>query len=217
MGKVFFISVGLLVLSVTGPPGTIFPQAKRNLELTDVDLFALKDWDSSQVSVLGVKLGMRRNEAVLAARLRGMKIINISPPDAGKDCIQQRCGIYGLDGHTGVHIVFGDDGRLQEMQMDLFAADAGGGLWITKQLKGASRELAMHYSDSLRSRLLGREDEYCVVYPMGPKPLVQSYSYTYSYNRRGLAFYVDTVKDDSPVRSTPRVVVVSLSFETPKK
>jgi hypothetical protein len=212
----------LLLVSLLGPKSfdsvcAVLNQPKEVLDITSTDIFSLNSWESSQVTVLGFKLGMARGDATRLAGRSGFKLLNSAPPKAGQECNQDLCSIYAEGRATSVHLIFGQGERVKEIRMDLYVAEAGGPMWIAQQLKGESKELAVQYSDELRLKLLGREDVYCVGNPMVPRPMVQLYAHTYSYKKRGFIFEVERVEEGYPANIRYPVVQVELSFVLPQK
>src|SRR5579872_3153565 len=63
-----------------------FPQASRSVsrsqtvEITHSDLFSVKDWNSTQVRIAGLHLGMSRNEANSATKASGFELVQSTPP-----------------------------------------------------------------------------------------------------------------------------------------
>jgi hypothetical protein len=205
----------LLTLATSGSSGSVLMPAQEMLEATAVDVFSAKDWDSRQISVLGFRLGMSRTEALSVAQQRGLRLINPLPPNAGEERREDVLGIHGPDGWTGVDLVFGKDAQVEEIDMDLFVGFAGGAQWIAERLKGASRQLAVHYSDKLRVQLLGREDQHCVSH--AAPPIADNSFHTYKYTRRGFVFKIDAIERGDPAKPSFHAVMVRLSFFSPQK
>jgi hypothetical protein len=190
-------------------------RGQESLEFSKADVFAKNNWDSRQVSVLGIKLGMSRSEAVSVAQNSGFESPQCGIHKPGQTVTEDLCSIFKNGHATFVDLIFRDD-HVTEIRMQLFVTDAGGPLWIAKSMVGSTRQLATEYSDALRTRLLGREEEHCVQNPPFPPPRVQAFSHNYEYKRRGFAFGI--VEVDSGEHANPRykIVEVYLYLSEPK-
>jgi hypothetical protein len=182
--------------------------AQKPSEISATDIFSLKDWNSREVTVLGVKLGMLRSEAVRAAQASGFAIPNCKSPRTGRGTDEDFCGIYQNGLTTFVDLYFDMEDRVKEILIQLYVIDAGGPLWMAKHMKGMSGQLATQYSDALRVKLLGMEEEHCIQNPSSPPPKVQAYFHTFEYLRRGFGFSILRVTD--PDSAEPKLVDVEI-------
>lgn len=184
--------------------------AQRPLEISTTDLFSINNWNSREVLVLGVKLGMLRSEAVKAAQASGFEIPDCQQPRTGRGTLEDFCRTYKNGRTTFVDLYFDTEDRVKEILIQLYVIDAGGPLWMAKQMKGLSGQLATQYSDALRVKLLGVEEEHCIQNPSSPPPKVQAYFHTFEYFRRGFGFSI--LKVEYPDSAKPKLVDVEIRF-----
>ena len=65
----------------------------HTVELTQVDLFSLSDWQHKTVSVNGFILGMTRAKASELAQARRLKLLPVSLSEGGRSC-EASCALY---------------------------------------------------------------------------------------------------------------------------
>jgi hypothetical protein len=161
-------SVGLIVfifssISVCSSVLGASNETPHPLELTQVDLFKFNEWKSSDVSVVGLMLGMTRQEMVRVEEKRGYKILD---PLSRRECGADVCDVFSRSERPlGVSIVYGENNKLQRITVDSFRPylEEGGRNWsqdiISLKFLGETDRLVNHCSEPLRRRLLGREDK----------------------------------------------------------
>ena len=134
-------------------------KAETQLELTQADVFATRNWSSEAISVLGFRLGMKRAEAIENARKNRLDLIASTLADTAP-CATTACDVCEKNACVGVGLNFGNDDRieaihvmrpLRESAQDIRAAS------ITRHFKGQTYSLFHSYSDELRLRLFGHE------------------------------------------------------------
>jgi len=167
-------------------------QVDRPIEFTETDPFNNAQWNSSQVTVLGFKLGMKRSDAAQVAQSRGLSLEELK----GSPCVATVCSVFGKEGWTGVDLLYDSRDTVSKISIDAYVADLSEKLargLIVRVLRGSTQRLMSDYSDKLRRELLGMEDERCVK-PPKTTAAVQSYYNEYKYNRLGLMFHVETIE-----------------------
>jgi len=130
------------------------------IEITATDLFLDHNWNSTKVSVLGIRLGMTREEAL--EQLRYYKFhLEDSDPGPQKICRQAMCDVHNSLGVYSAMVVFFDpSNHVVEIHVERIPADAGVSVRkaaITNRFKGSTYSLFNNYSTALRKRLLGLE------------------------------------------------------------
>lgn len=146
----------LLAVHVVWQPTNCWSRDAEGIELTRTDLFSVHGWRSTDVSVLGLHLGMTREQAVANARAHGLRVAD---QGVGGPCRRSVCAV--LRNHTWVGITLNFDARGVVTQVEVgtapyFADPAVRAMSVTHKFKGATRELFEHYSEALRVNLLGR-------------------------------------------------------------
>jgi hypothetical protein len=144
-------------------PRAAEPKVGRHIELTKRDLFAIKNWTSLDISVLGFYLGMTRKEAqgnAIAQRLR--IAIDVPPPapcphkNQGEDC-----DIFNRQDHyIGLSIHFDTEDRISRIVVEREPPAADPSVRradVARRFKGSSHALFFAYTDALRVKLLGPE------------------------------------------------------------
>jgi hypothetical protein len=130
----------------------------RSLEITQVDLFSLKGWNSVQVSVDGLWLGMNFGGAASALSKRGLRLFDDasrSPCTAtSRTCYVAR---QATDGGT-VDVALENGGRIDAIYVGMPEDPATLPQTIAGRFKGETRRFFFHYSDALRLKLLGPPD-----------------------------------------------------------
>lgn len=134
--------------------------ASRIIEITRTDLFLYHNWDSTKVSVLGLRLGMTREEA--SEQLRYYKFhLEDADPGPQKICRQAMCDVHNSLGvYSAIVVFFDPSNHVVEILIERIPADAGVSVRkaaITNRFKGSTYSLFNNYSTALRKSLLGVE------------------------------------------------------------
>jgi len=173
------------------------------LEITQVDLLGSKNWDSTRISIMGVRLGMSRQETFKVIQQWEAHLDDA----AGQGCLKEySCDVYKWDRYAGVSIVFNDDEIVNKIRIDAYRRDAPKGdsfPWIGRNFHGETSRLVSLYSesssdaDNLRARLLGPPNSFTVgkFQQHRPKPPGDPVHYEYWYGRLGLLFMVNVNLD----------------------
>jgi hypothetical protein len=173
------------------------------LEITQVDLLSSKNWDSTQISIMGVRLGMSRQETFKAIQQWEAHLDDA----AGQGCLKEHsCDVYKRDRYAGVSLVFNDDETVYKIRIDAYQKDATKGdsvPWIARSFRGETSRLVSLYSespndaDNLRARLLGQPNSYTVgkFQRRRRKPTGDPVHYEYWYGRLGLLVMVNVTLD----------------------
>ena len=177
-------------------PGT---GERRIIELTKEDLFAKENWNSLQVSVLGFRLGMTRNEAEANAQKHNLFLLtNVRYTKS----VEKNCDVCSAQNICpGIGLTFGNEDRTVRMEIQRVPNDADlvvRKAAITRKFRGKTFGFFDHYTDSLRVSTLGpglREDA---------KPASTNSPFkgaNYLYAERGVEVYVeqDNRTPDAPV------------------
>jgi hypothetical protein len=184
--SIFF--VGAEPVLTTPLPKVATPGAER-VEITKKDLFEVKNWDGTQVDVLGFHLGMTRQEANVIAHRNGLNLL-IADVRGSATCSGEKCEVCDakvicpgiiLD-FSQDHVVGVEVSRIPEYGALVVRRAA-----ITKQFKSKTSLLFNHYSNDLRLKLLGHEDSREL--PSDKNPLYQG-MVTYKYLRLGVKVFV---------------------------
>lgn len=140
-------------------------QISRNVnavELTQADLFGLPDWKSKPVAVDGFTLGVSREQAFEIAKARHLRLTPNGPAttgirDLGASCTQASCSVGQVNGSwIGVDLLFDSD-RVTKIRVSVpvDAIPEVKQVNIAREFKGLTRQFFNHYTDSLRSKVLG--------------------------------------------------------------
>lgn len=166
-------------------------QQRKLLELTTTDAFALKSWDSSMLSVLGFRLGMKRSEVMKTAARESLRLSESKPPSE-RPCESNRCDVESSRGiYLGVSVEFDSRARIAQIDVEAIPSDAAPAVRraaITRKFKGNTYDFFNHYSEALRSKLLG--PGILVRKEVDSPPKVPAMDVVYSYPERGLRIYV---------------------------
>lgn len=128
------------------------------LDITQVDLFSLKGWDSNRVSVDGLRLRMNLTNASQTLSTGGLALFD--------SAARTTCGVTSLscyvasratDGGT-VIISLSGDARVASIYVGVPEDPATLPSTIAGRFKGMTRRFFFHYSDELRLKLLGPPD-----------------------------------------------------------
>lgn len=165
-------------------------QQRKLLELTMTDVFALKSWNSSMLSVLGFRLGMKRSEVATTAAREGLRLSESKPPNE-RPCESNRCDVESRRGiYIGISLEFDSHASISQIDVEAIPSDAAPAVRraaITKKFKGNTYEFFNHYSEALRSKLLG--PGILVRKEVDSPPKVPVMDVVYSYPEHGLRIY----------------------------
>jgi hypothetical protein len=174
-------------------------QTRPPLEITQVDLFSLKNWNSTRVSVLGLMLGMTRRETLMVAQKEGLRLDD----DLGQGCLTDKtCNVLVGGRYNGVSLIYGENELVERIRVEAHlrhtSRDERSG-WIVSRFQGETRRLFESYSDSVRNQILGPIDKMWVGKMerfsawderSSGLPLL-AHRRGYQYRRCGLILYVD--------------------------
>jgi len=175
------------------------PENETPVELTQADLFALRNWQSKSVAVNGVALGMTKLQTSQTLQARGL-MLRTNVKAAGPCRTEEDfCHVNKADGPwTGVDLFFDHD-RLVKITV-MFPDDAVPAVQkanVTHQFKGLTYKLFRHYSDGLRNQIFGpaegKERPYDPHFPDSTLKYVE-----YDYMRSGVIVLVTINTSDSP-------------------
>lgn len=189
------------------------PQMSRKIservELTRTDLFSVRDWKGSNVSVLGFHLGMDRGQATATAMKQGLQLAD---HDSRGSCRGSMCDVFRKGFvWVGISLGFSSDGSVERVGVGVppsFVDPAVKEASVVHKFKGATYRFFTQYSEALRRKLLGagvveREAESSARSPLT--------AVRYSYPARGVEVYLSRDK------STPhQIIELSISFVSPK-
>ena len=148
-----FIVINLALVS------TCFPAP--SLDIIKIDLLSLKNWNSTQVSVEGLRLGMGIKLANEVLRIRGLRLID-ELTRSGCTPSSHSCYIVGRTKKetmaSAVGILVGKSGRITMIDIGIPEDPATLPETIAGRFKGMTRRFFFHYSDELRVNLLGPPD-----------------------------------------------------------
>lgn len=151
---VWLLTVGIACCLPSGGAG-LAQNTPAAIEITQVDLFTLKEWDSGQVAFSGFRLGMKRNEAFRNAQARELALDD----DFGQGCLKApTCYLLQSGRYIGLSMSFGIQDSIQRIRIETPSSDGSKKdreSWMVRKLRGQTSELFENYSDSLRARLLG--------------------------------------------------------------
>ena len=185
------------------------PKAGKQLELTEMDVFATQDWSAEKISVLGFHLGMNRSEAIENARKRGLNLIASIRGDSAP-CSVSACSVCDQQNILcdGIGLDFGNDDLVERINIgrpilgspqDLRKAS------IIQQFKGQTYAFFHGYSNELRLKLFG---------PDSGREEDRSMWMKYFYPRLGIEVNIDL---SSKKRVPENKENLSIDFVHPKK
>jgi hypothetical protein len=186
------------------------------IEITKADLFSLKDWDSTRVSVLGFRLGMTKNEALRNAEQQGLTLDD----ESGQGCMDAAsCNAYRDAYYIGLVLTFGPRKAIQRIRVELpwDLSQEEREMCLVNEFSGKTKELFLHYSDNLRIRLLGLADDNWFSVPNVGSPSwawVEPLHQEYRYDSKGLILHVHLKNPGS--NDTPLVPKVVGDFTFPR-
>jgi len=131
----------------------------RTLEITQVDLFSLKGWKSTQVTVDGLRLGMSLKEANAGLSAYGL---NLYDQGDQKACLvtSRFCYASREPTHDGtiIGVELGPRSEIVAIVLEIPENPATLPATLAARFKGMTRRFFFHYSDALRLKLLGPPD-----------------------------------------------------------
>ena len=210
------------ILSTSAAARSPQNQAQSPLEITQIDLFSVKKWNSMQVSVLGLMLGMTRRETLMVALKAGLRLDD----DLGQGCLKEKtCNVVEGDKYNGMSLIYGEDEILEKIRIEArirhVSKEERSGRLVSR-FQGDTRRLFESYSDSVRNQVLGPIDAMWVGkmkrFPdwdprsAGPHPLFHRRGY--QYKKHGLILYVDLHEPDP--QSDDDIEKLTLEFVPPK-
>lgn len=136
----------------------------RDLEITQADLFSMKGWNSTQVSVYGLHLGITLEGATSALSERGLNLYDVDDRTAcgptsrfcsvSKEATQDGTDVTVQFGRgSGIRMIDIGSPLINPMGYHRNPADI-----TANSFKGMTRRFFFHYSDDLRVKLLGPPD-----------------------------------------------------------
>jgi hypothetical protein len=184
------------------------PKSGKQLEFTEVDVFATQKWSAEDISVIGFHLGMNRADAVENARKRSLNLIASIRGDSAP-CSVSNCTVCDQQNVLcdGIGVDFGKDNRIERIYIgppllgspqDLRRAS------VTQQFKGQTYLFFHSYSNALRLKLFG---------PESSRQEDRSMWMKYSYPRLGMEVDVDL---SSKKRIPENKAGLSVDFVHPK-
>jgi hypothetical protein len=174
-------------------------QAQTPLEITKIDLFGLKGWESTQVSVRDFQLGMSRKKAAHTAQSEEL----ILDDDLGQACLKEKtCHVLNNGKYIGVSLVFNAEDVVEMIVIEAYRRNASReerSVSLSGMFLGNTRQLAADYSDNSRLRILGNADIYEVTTPEEPsvwrrlmrRSREAPIQLKYQYSRLGLVVRAD--------------------------
>ncbi len=142
-----------------------FPQIDKQqkpagaIEMTKADLFSIKGWDSMKIRILGVSLGMTREES--RARIEALGFRLTGQDLSGKVCRSDECDVCNSKLlWTGIGIGYDHSDRVASISIDRIPEDADDAVRktaIARRFIGKTWMFFNDYSSALRERLFGKE------------------------------------------------------------
>jgi len=135
--------------------------APKLIELSKTDLFTIKVWNSTQISVMGLHLGMTRQDAIVEARRHRWQFINNSPPYLPGDCtVDKHCFVVdSADVNHGISFELDSKDQIIFLSLRPVFPNPGPKDGILGSFQGDTYRLFQKYTDELRMKLLGPADE----------------------------------------------------------
>lgn len=186
-----------------------------SIELLKTDIFKITDWSSRQISVFGARLGTTRDEVSSVLKVNYGLFFETKPTA----CVETNCAIFTSDQTaTAVYLKFNHDDILIAIRIEPWPP---GTLvppptqLITNRLVGGTSELVNSYSDSIRKRYLGREDERWQEIHERPDVFTEIKD-RYRYNR-GLIIQVDSYQRAGQPLKGPRLEWIEFVAPEPER
>lgn len=212
-----------VVAFLSSAPREASPDSTTKLEITQIDLFGLRHWSSTQVTIYGFRLGMTIREASALARRKRFSLNEEAtqgpclelPKNPNFDVDWRACHVMTARAlPTGVELHFRDrDSVVDRIEVYVLPAWGSPASWrrdaLTKRLIGRTYRLMNHYSDELRLSFLGPEDS-------SEERRESSYLVrkSYLYRKLGLVFKVSY--DRVEVGKAPMVELDSIELIGPR-
>ena len=209
----------LLLLLLWGLPcasrgGGLSQDAQSSIEITQVDLFSIKEWDSAHVAFLGFRLGMERREAFRNAQNGGLTMDD----DSGQGCLKaETCHLLDFGKYIGLALTFGIRDTIQRIRVEMPSSNPSKEEmenWLVKKMPGQTREFFENYSDSLRARLLGIANANWFDAPRAEAWPNEHANQEYQYYSKGLILHIRS-KTTRP-SEMPQKTQVAADFLYPK-
>jgi hypothetical protein len=210
------------ILSTSAAAQSPQNQAQSPLEITQVDLFSIKKWNSMQVSVLGLMLGMTRRETVMAALKAGLRLDD----DLGQGCLKEKtCNAVEGDKYNGMSLIYGEDEILEKIRIEArirhVSKEERSGRLVSR-FQGETRRLFESYSDSVRNQVLGPIDAMWVGKmkrfpdwdPRSAGLDLLAHLRGYQYKKHGLILYVSLHEPDP--QSDDDIEKLTIEFVPPR-
>jgi len=188
-------------------------QKTKGIEVTVSDLFATKDWKSTQVRVLGFRLGMSREDANENAHKHDFVLL---VPDLRNlaNCGRNICEVCNSGGICpGITLLFDKEERVESIEITRTPRDAALAVRkaaITRKFKGSTYEFFNEYSENLREKLLG--PGVLIRREIQSPPKVPLLDVSYRYPKRGLEIHASI---DESLSTTPVDIDLSVSLVLP--
>jgi len=188
------------------PPNTcpnVAPQNGNPVELTQVDLFSLPDWQHKPVAIEGFALGMTRSEATQLAGDHGLKFLpNMPTKTVGVQKgpgLQASCAVYKNHGnYVGIDLYFDAADHVSKMGVSV-SVDMDPEVMrvsVSRRFRGLTYEFFDHYSEGLRNKIFGPAEG-------KEKPFIPASAVTrfeYDYPEAGVLVRVTRDKRDDPAQ-----------------
>ncbi len=218
------LALFILLLFMTGGSPlegqTVQPARSAPIEITRVDLFSLKNWNSMQVEILGLRLGLGRKDAFKAVQGASATLDD----NSGQGCLREKtCNVYRGGKYAGVIVSFDDADVLSKIAIEGHNQGAPReerASLLAAKLTGKTLQLVSSYSDNLRLQTLGPPDsmQTSIEQPksrirlrMSDVPSPQRVRREHRYSRLGLIVVTETVEDPAPnLQESP---IQKLAFE----
>lgn len=211
MGRVQFIKSKVLILAclalVGVTPGLASwshaASSDQAIELTDRDLFGTRDWEHKELLINGFKLGLNKTDVLQVANTNHLVLRTLSPRNVGETngpCRQDEssCSVYEDDGPwVGMKLFFDTASRLEKINVSVpvDAIPEVKRVNVARKFKGQTYQFFNHYSDGLRSRILGPTEAKRL--PVKGGSTIFS-NLEYDYSRSGLIVRVTIDTRDNP-------------------
>lgn len=175
----------------------------KQIDLSDVDLFSVPDWEHQQVIIAGVTLGMTRAQVFEAAGVRGLKLRSTRLPGTTAElhapCATDSCSVSQVSGNwIGVDLSFRSDLVVKiTVSVPVDAGPEVKAVNLARTFKGLTYRFFNTYSDRLRLSTLGAADEKETPMIVGTQ-LSNLASVEYGYSRLGLVVHITIDKRDNP-------------------
>jgi len=199
-------------------------QPAHPIEITGVDLFSLKNWNSMQVEVLGVRLGLGRKDTLKAVQAASATLDD----NSGQGCLKEKtCNVHRAGKYVGVVVTFDDGDILRKITIEgpnRNTSREEQASMLAAKFSGKTLQLARSYSDNLRLQILGPADSLQtsieqsrsrIRLKMSDVPSPQRLRREHRYSRLGLIVVTETVEDPAPNLQTPSVQKLAFEFVPP--